>query len=161
MLDFSVTFAITIINIVILTLVLRAVLFKPVTKFMAERTHQVEGTIEQAEKSRQEAKSLLEQYEKKLAGADAEAERIIKNAREQAGEDAIRIKEQGGKEAEKILAAARAQAAVERQAAMAIFKAEAAALVVSAAGRLLRRELAGEEQLRLAREALGDLGMGA
>jgi F-type H+-transporting ATPase subunit b len=156
MLDFSVTFVITIINIVILTLILRAVLFKPVTKFMAERTRNVENTIEQAEKNRQDAKTLLEQYEKKLAAADAEAETIIKNAREQAAEDAEKIRAGGKADAERIIAAARTQVAAERQAAIAVFRAEAAALVVNAAGRLVRRELAGEEHLRFAREALKD-----
>jgi F-type H+-transporting ATPase subunit b len=156
MLDFSVTFGITIINIVILTLVLRAILFKPVTKFMTERTRNVENTIEQAEKNRQDAKILLEQYEKKLAAADAEAEAIIKNAREQAAGDAEKIRAGGRTDAERIIAAARAQAAAERQAAVAVFRAEAAAIVVNAAGRLVRRELTGEEHLRFAREALKD-----
>jgi F-type H+-transporting ATPase subunit b len=157
MLDFSVTFGITIVNIVILTLVLRAILFKPVTKFMAERTRNVENTIEQAEKNRQDAKILLEQYEKKLAAADAEAETIIKNAREQAAWDAEKIRGEGRTDAERIIAAARIQAAAERQAALAVFRAEAAAIVVNAAGKLVRRELSGEEHLRFAREILRDV----
>jgi len=38
MLDFSITFFITILNIGVLYLILRAILFKPVTKFMENRT---------------------------------------------------------------------------------------------------------------------------
>jgi F-type H+-transporting ATPase subunit b len=157
MLDFSVTFFITIINLLILFFVLRALLFKPVSKFIKARAGKIQDDIDKAERDKRDAKQLLEQYEKKLSDADAEAELIIKGAREQAEADAERIKENGRKEAEAIIAAAKVQAETERRAAMVLFRAEAAVLVVNAAGRLLKRELAGEDQLRFAREALKEL----
>lgn len=157
MLDFSVTFFITIINILVLFFVLRAILFRPVSKFIRDRAQKIQDDINSAEKDRQDAKQLREQYEQKLAGADETAEGILKTARESAEAEAGRIREEGRAEAERIVAAARARAEAERQAALALFRAEAAALVVQAAGRLIRRELAGEEQLRFAREVLNDL----
>jgi F-type H+-transporting ATPase subunit b len=157
MLDFSVTFFITIINILVLFFILRAILFKPVSKFIRDRAQKIQNDIESAEKDRQDAKQLREQYEQKLAGADEAAEDILKNAREHAAAEAERIREEGRAEAERILAAARTRAAAEHQAAMALFRAEAAALVVQAAGRLVKREFAGEEHLRFAHEALNDL----
>jgi F0F1-type ATP synthase membrane subunit b/b' len=48
----------------------------------------------------------------------------------------------------------------ERQAAQALFKAEAAALVIAAAGRLLMRDLNQEDNLRLAAGLLKEVSAG-
>jgi F-type H+-transporting ATPase subunit b len=157
MLDFSVTFFITVVNILVLFFLLRAFLFKPVSKFIQDRKKKIQDDINRAEKDAWDAKKLLEQYENKLTQADADAETILKVAREHAQTEAGTIREEGKAEAERITAAARVQAENERRAAMALFRVEAAALVVNAAGRLLKRELAGEEQLRFAREVLEEL----
>ena len=55
MLNFSVTFIITAVNILVLFLILRAVLFKPVTKLMADRAKKVQDTIADAAKDRASA----------------------------------------------------------------------------------------------------------
>ncbi|MDR2181630.1 MAG: F0F1 ATP synthase subunit B [Treponema sp.] len=157
MLDFSVTFFITIINILVLYVLLRKILFKPVSKFMADRSKKIADTIDQAEKDKREAKLLLEQYQKQLAGAEAEAEEIIRTARAAGEEEAERIRAEAVSCAERSAAAARSKTEAERAAALALFRAEAAALVTAAAGRLLKRELAGAEQLRYAAEALREL----
>jgi F-type H+-transporting ATPase subunit b len=161
MLDFSVTFIITIINIAILFLILRAVLFKPVTKFMAERALRIQRSIDQAEEDKVTAKKLLARHEAQLKAAGTEAEGIIRAAQEQAKMEAERILAESRAEAERITAAAQVKLEAERLAAMALFKAEAAALVVNAAGRLIRRELAGAEQQRYAAEVLEQIVAGA
>ncbi|MDR0382971.1 MAG: ATP synthase F0 subunit B [Spirochaetaceae bacterium] len=140
MLDFSVSFFFTLVNIVILFVALRAILFKPVTKFMDERTAKIQGEIDGAAKERDEAKSLRQKYEEKMAAAVAEAAKIRQEAGEQAEKQAEKIIADGKVQAESILANARKQIQSEREAALLAFKAEAAALVVNAAGRLLRRD---------------------
>jgi len=157
MLDFSVTFFITIINILVLYLVLRAILFKPVTKFMSDRTKKIKDDIDKAEKDKRDAKQLLEQYEKRLADAEAEADAIIRTAREHAEAEAARLKTSAKADADHMVSGARARLEAERLAAMTVFKTEAAALVVNAAGRLLKRELTGADQLRYAAEALNQI----
>jgi F-type H+-transporting ATPase subunit b len=154
MLDFSVTFIITIINITILFLILKAVLFKPVTKFMAERAARIQNSIDLAERDKATAQGLLARYNAQLKAAGTEAETIIRSAREQAEAEAAEVLAESRAEAENIITAARARLEADRMAAMALFKAEAAALVVNAAGRLLKRNLAGAEQQRYAAEAL-------
>jgi F-type H+-transporting ATPase subunit b len=152
------TFLVTLINIGLLFIVLRAVLFKPVTKFMEDRTKRVADSIAQAEMDKNQAKKLLEQYEKQLAAAKAEAEGIIKSSRERAREDADRILAEGRAAADRLVANARQQAEAERRAALALFKAEAAALVVAASGRLLKRELTQKDSGRYAAMFLGEAG---
>lgn len=157
MLNFSVTFGITIINIIVLTLILRAVLFKPVTKFMAERTKRIQDSIDQAVKDKSDSRCLLEQYQGKLQKADAEADEIIKAAREKAVEEAQRIIADGKAAAESAAAAARRQIEMERHMAFVRFKQEAAALIMAASARLVQRELSGEDRSRYASMLLDEL----
>ena len=157
MLDFSVTFIITIINITILFIVLRKILFKHVTRFIAERTQRIQNSINQAERDKVTSLKMLEEYQNRLKKAEEEADVIVRSAREHAEAEAARIIIQGKAEAEKITDMARAQLENDRLAAVAFFRAEAAALVLSAAGRIVKRELAGPEQQRYAAEILEGL----
>ena len=150
MLDFSVTFLITIFNITVLFLVLRVLLFKPVTKFMDERARRVRDSIDQSEKDKFQAKALLAQYEAQIKTAEVEAEAILKNARDQAQLEAKKIIGEGRASAETVISRARKELEMERQAALASFREQAAALVVEAAGRLLAREIKSEDNLKYA-----------
>ncbi|MCL2069737.1 MAG: ATP synthase F0 subunit B [Treponema sp.] len=145
MLDFSVTFVITILNIVFLFFILRAILFKPVTKFMDERAGRIQDSLERSEADMVKAKELLAQYEAQLAKAAAEAQAIINKAREQAGIEAEKIIAQGRLSAEAVLASSRKEFEDEKKAAMAHFRKEAAALVVLATSHLLEREIKTED----------------
>ena len=145
MLDFSVTFIITIINITVLFFVLRALLWKRVTKFMEDRTRQIEESIQNSEADKAKAKALLARYEAQLKTAEAEAKAIIDDAREQAKEEAEIIIAESRAAAEASLRNAKKQLDQEQRAALAEFRKEAAALVVEAAGRLVGREIKTED----------------
>ena len=150
MLDFSVTFFITIINITILTFVLRKILWKPVTKFMAVRAERIKESIAQSEKDKLNAKALLAQYEAQLKTAETEAGAIISKAKEDAKAEAERIIAEGRASAEEVMANAKKQLEVERKAALAIFRQEAVALVVTATGNLVGREIKSEDNKQYA-----------
>jgi F-type H+-transporting ATPase subunit b len=152
----SATFVITIVNIVILCVILRAILFKPVTKFMADRAKKIQSAIDQAEKDRAQARKLLAEYEGKLKDADASAEEIVRAARENAEREAARIIAGGKAAAEALTAAARRQLEAEQQAALAKFRAEAALLVMAASSKLLARELNSEDSRRYVNMLLDD-----
>jgi len=156
MLDFSVTFFITIINIAILFFVLRKILFRPVTKFMNERSDRIRSSIEQTDRDKVRAKELLEQYEARLGSAKAEAETIIKEARDTARQEADRIAAESRLTAIKTLQDAHQQIEAERSAALASFSADAAALVVAAAGRMLGRELNDDDNKKFALQLLNE-----
>ena len=158
MLDFSFSFFFTLINIAVLFIVLRAILFKPVTKFMEGRTAKIAAEIENAAKERDEAKSLRLMYDEKVKNAGTEAAQLAKEAREAAEKQAALIISDAKVQAEGIVEGARKQILAERQAAFAAFRAEAAALVVAAAGRLLRRDFSGEDARAHAEFVLRELG---
>jgi F-type H+-transporting ATPase subunit b len=157
MLDFSVTFIITVINIVILCFILRAILFKPVTKFMAGRAKRIQDSIDQAEQDKANAQKLLEECKSRLKNINAEAEEIIKAARKNAREEADRIIAGGREAAEALTVSAHRQLEAERQAALTRFNLEAAALVMAASARLVQRELSGDDNRRYAALMLDEL----
>ncbi|MDR0324052.1 MAG: ATP synthase F0 subunit B [Treponema sp.] len=157
MLDFSVTFIITIINITILFFILRAILFKPVTKFMAERAKTVQDSIDRAEKDKALARKILAEYEDKLKNAEAQAHAILKAARDNAARQSELIVSEGKGEAENIITAARKQIEMERQAALTKFRLEAAALVMAASSKLVSREFSAEDNRRYANMLLEEL----
>jgi F-type H+-transporting ATPase subunit b len=158
MLDFSVTFFFTFINIGVLFFILRAILFKRVTKFMEDRSKKIKDSIEQAEKDKNQAKALAAQYEERIKQAGAEADASIRGAREAAEKEAAGIIRSGRAEAVRIVAEGRTRLETERNAAMARFRAEAAALVLAASSRILLREVTGEDARRQAAMLLKELG---
>ena len=157
MLDFSVTFIITIINLIILFFILRAILFKPVTKFMAERAKRVQDSIDQAETDKVKAAQLLVEYEEKLKKAEADAREILKAAHEDAKKQAQMIIAEGKLEAKKHSDIVRKQLEAEYQTAMAKFRIEAAALVMAASAKMAVREFSGDDNKRYANMLLEEL----
>jgi len=159
MLDFSITFFITILNIGVLYLILRAILFKPVTKFMENRTQKIKGELEQAAREKERAEALRKQYEASIQSAEDEGERIIKEAREMAQKQAQTIVDQGKIDAENLLKAAKVQIEAERRVQALAFQEQAATLILSATGRLLGREVNAEDAQKAAQQFVSELGM--
>jgi len=159
MLDFSVTFVITIINIAILFFILKAVLFKPVTKFMADRAKSVQDSIDQAQKDKDAAKALLAEYEDKLKNAEEHAREILKRAHEDAERQVQLIIAEGRQAVQNELDAAHRQIEIERQTALARFKLEAAALVIAAGAKLAARDFSGDDNRRYVNMLLDELAV--
>ena len=91
----------TIVNLLILFLLLKHFLFKPITQMMESRTAEIENNLKDAEEQKQKAQQLNTQYEEQLQGAQAQAAQIISDA-----------KAQGQKEYSSILKTAQADAAL-------------------------------------------------
>jgi F-type H+-transporting ATPase subunit b len=157
MLDFSVTLIITVLNIVFLTFVLRKILFKPVSKFVADRAKRVRDSIDAASADREQAQSLLSQYRGKMEAAETEAREIVMSATAKARVQAERIVSDGKAEAIAIVDDARKQIELERQKAFTRFTVEATALVMAAASRLVQREFSGDDSRRYADMLISEL----
>ena len=59
----------TIVNLLILFLLLKHFLFKPITQMMESRTAEIENNLKDAEEQKQKAQQLNTQYEEQLQGA--------------------------------------------------------------------------------------------
>jgi F-type H+-transporting ATPase subunit b len=159
MLDFTITFIFSLLNIALLFFVLRKLLFKPITKFMDARANSVRNEIEGAEKNRADAIAMRELYEDRMKKADDDALDVVRIAREQAEKQSAATIAEAKRQAESLVANARKQIEAERRQAYLAFKAEAAALVVAATGKLLRRETVSSGNLTMqAEDILREIG---
>ena len=85
MLDIGVwNFIWPIINIILLFILLKIFLFKPLKKMMDERTASIQNDIDSAEKAKLEARELAEANRETLAQARKEAQDIIAQAKQEA-----------------------------------------------------------------------------
>ena len=71
-------------NLVILFLILKKLLFKPVKKIVDKRQKELEAEYCKAEKTQAEADAIKAEWEGKMATAEAEADKIISESREKA-----------------------------------------------------------------------------
>ena len=71
-------------NLVILFLILKKLLFKPVKKIVEKRQKELEAEYCKAEKTQAEADAIKAEWEGKMATAEAEADKIISDAVERA-----------------------------------------------------------------------------
>ena len=135
-------------------------------KMLQERTNQIEGGLDRAEKAQAEAQRLLEQYRQQLAEARHEAARLREEAREQGAQIIAEMREEAQAEARRITDAANAQIEAERQQALIALRTEVGTLATDLASRIVGESLTDEaRQSRVVDRFLDDLqergGIGA
>jgi F-type H+-transporting ATPase subunit b len=102
------------INVVLLAVVMRWLLYNPVRNFMAKRAERVAGQLEEAEAIRAEAIALKNQYEQRLKDIEVERNAILDDARKQAVERRNRDMAETKKEVDAIKARATVEITAER-----------------------------------------------
>jgi F-type H+-transporting ATPase subunit b len=132
--------------------------FPKMQQTLAARTQRIRESIESADRSKQDAERLLEEYRQQLADARGEAQKIIdesKRTAEAMRQDLIRRAEQ---EAQDIVARAKADVSGERDRAMAELRSTIGDLSIQLATRVIERELASPESQRaLVERAIDEL----
>jgi F-type H+-transporting ATPase subunit b len=144
-LNFGVTFLITIVNLLILFLVLRKLLFKPVTSFMEARAKKIKDSLSDAAIMKGQAQEMAARYEELMAKADEEAERLVKDGEERAKAEAKALVEKAQAEAVEARRRGEEAAELEREKARQELVADIAVLAAEVAGRLVGREAVAED----------------
>lgn len=136
-------------NLLIIFVLLRTFLYKPVSKFMAEREAKFAREREQIDASRDEANALKAQYETSMKNARLDAEHIAEERRKAAEREADDLRKKAKQDAQEILADALQQAAAEREGMMRELKEQTAELAVDIAGKILEREVSKADHQRI------------
>lgn len=157
-LNFNVaTFVLMVINLLVVMGVLHIFLYKPVGKVLEDRTAKIEGSINEATAAREKAEQMLSEYKEQLQNARQEAQAILDRATRMGEETKEEIVNKAREESNRMLEQARAEIEEEKSKALAAIRNEAVNLAVMAASKILERNLTGEDQVRLAREAVDDV----
>ena len=128
-------------NLTILFLIIKKFLFKPVKKLLAEREAMANAEYDKAKAARADAEKSRSEWDAKLKGADAEAERIVKTASDSAKRNAERIESDAKEQAEHILTSAREGAELEYKRAQDSIRSEIADVSAAIAAKVIGREI--------------------
>jgi F-type H+-transporting ATPase subunit b len=129
---------------VIIFIVMWRVVTPRITKMLDERTEAIEGGIKKAEAAQQQAAAALDEYNKQLADARAEASRIREQARADATAIGNEVREQASADAARITANAQAQIEAERQSALQSLRAEVGTLALDLASGVIGESLSDD-----------------
>lgn len=129
-----------IVNFLLLLLILRAVLYKPLLGMLHKRRETIEAGMKAAEASQQQLAAASRETAEQLAAARAQAKQIVDEAKTQAQAVANDIKATASQEAEALLVRTRAQLTKEQEAIVAKAERELGDLIVRATERVVGRQ---------------------
>ena len=149
---------ISLLNLVILYLIIRRFLFKPVQKVLAQRQQTIDSQYAQAEKAVSEAEEDKKVWNAKMQHVEADAEAVMQSANKAAKRNSEEILQDARTEAGAIISMAKEQAALERRKAEDGIKEELADVSTELAGKLLGREINEKDHRDLIDAFIDELG---
>ena len=93
----------TVLNVIVLFVGLRLLLFKPVLKIISQREEMIKTQLKEAAAKEQQAEQLKNDYQEKLKDAGHKAEEIIAQAKSRAAREQSEAAVKAKEEAEKML----------------------------------------------------------
>lgn len=148
----------TLVTFLILLALLAKFAFKPIAQALDSRGQKIKQSIDDAEKSRADAKKLMEDYQKQIAEARTEAGKVIEEARQLGERVRKEVVEKANAEASAV--AQRAQEEIVRQKEKGIqeLKDTVAALSVQIASKVIEKEVNEATHRQLIDNLIKDLG---
>ena len=142
-----------VVSFVIVALVLRQFAYKPILAVLEERRQRIAEGLLNAEKIKQQLAEAEQRHAEILAKANAQAQKMIDEARESSAHIAERKQQEAVVAAEQIMAKAREASAIEHEKVMTELKRELGRLVVNTTAKVTGKVLTPEDQRRLQDEA--------
>ena len=159
MLTLNLNLLYTVVNVLVLFLLLRKFLYKPVMNIIAQRQKQVDDALAAAETSKKEAAATLNTAQDKLRNVDAEAAARRTAYEEQAEKEKQQLLADAQKQADAIVAEGKRNAEAERQHKLREVDAQTTALAREMCEKLLARNLTQQDDARLLDDLLQKAGV--
>ena len=141
--------------------VLSKVAFPRIQEALDRRAKAIAESIEQAERQRQEADELLQEYRHRLTEAREQADDIVARARKASEAAVAEASAEGKAKRDELVAAARRDIEAETRRSLEKIRNEVADLTVLATEKITRRSLDSDDQKRLVDEALAEVDFSA
>ena len=145
------------VNIVILYIVFRLLLYKPVAKFMKSRQERFAEEREELDAEKAQADAIRAQGDEILHKARSDAETQVAQIMAQADKDAKSIREEAQKQAGVIIENAKQEAQEEKRRQLEAMHDQVMELSVALASRILEREIKPEDHQKLMEEFLSEV----
>jgi len=141
--------------------VLRKFAFGPIQKTIDDRRTRIRESVEEAERARAEAKTLLEEHRALIGQAKTEAGGILAEARKVADSQRDRAREEIEEDRQRRLEDTRKQIEAETARALELIRAEVAELTLAATAKVTGKVLDRDDHRKLIEDAIGDLDFSA
>lgn len=137
------------VNILILFVALRVLLYKPINRFLKGREERFEGRISDIEKKEVEAAERKKEYDALLSKAHAEAAEIIKHSTELAKDHAKDVVTKAEEQSREMIARAKKDIENKKLQEKENLKLEITNMAVQIAGKVLEREVSMEDNKKI------------
>ncbi|MCG8538619.1 MAG: F0F1 ATP synthase subunit B [Clostridia bacterium] len=145
-------------NTIILFLILKKLLFKPVSEFMEKRRAEIEGSIKEAEMKNVEAEKYKSEYIAKIEASEEEGRQIIRDAAKRAEVRASEIIKAAEKEAIEIKQRADLDIQREKEKAINLLKDDIASIAMLVASKVVEEDLNPQRHNTLVRKFIDEVG---
>jgi F-type H+-transporting ATPase subunit b len=144
------------INFALLLIIFRLLLYKPLLNMLDQRKKRIEEGIQASDEAKRRLSETEQETAKELDKARQEGQALIAQAQQAANRLREEETQRARSEAEQLIERARSEIALERDAAIAELRQEFAGLAVSAAERVIKKEIDEGTHRRLIEEVLAD-----
>lgn len=152
------TIIFTWINLCLLSLILKKILLKPIKNILAQREQEVSDLYSNAETAKQEAETLREEYQSKLAEAGKEASELLHSAEQTAQKKEAAILAEAREKAGRLLRDGEEAARLEMEKQQQRNRDQMTDIAVLAAEQILQRELNEKDYESLVLKTIDELG---
>ena len=146
------------INLVILYVFLKKLLFNPVKNMIDSRQKEIDDMYTEAEDSRTSANEMKAEYESKIAGAQEESEEILRNATRRAQLKEEEILKEADLKAARVLERAEEQIALEKKQAINEVKNEISDMAIGIASAVIERDVNANDHKTLIDNFINEFG---
>jgi len=145
------------VSFLLLFLLVSKFVFPTIRKTFEERSENIEGKLERAEKDLLAAEESRRQYQQQLDGSERQAQEILDTARANGDRVSAEMRTDAEHQAQRILENGRETIRGERDRALVSLQGEVGGLAVDLATRLVGESLDRERQLRLVDQYIAEL----
>ena len=146
------------INLVILYVFLKKLLFKPVKDMIDSRQKEIDDMYSDAEGAKQSANEMKAEYEEKISSADAESEEILRRAVKRAELREEEILKEANLKAARVMERAEEQIELEKKRAVNDVKDEVSSIALGIAEAVIERDIDKNDHNSLIDEFIDKLG---
>ena len=146
------------INLLILYLFLKKLLFNPVKNMIDSRQKEIDDMYSSAENSKSAAQEMKAEYEEKLSSANEESEEILKKAIRRAQLREEEILKEANEKAQRVLERAEEQIELEKKQAINDVKNQVSGMAIDIAAAVIERDVDKSEHEAMIDEFINSMG---
>jgi len=145
-------------NLIILFILMKKFLFKPVNNILDKRKSEIDEMYKNASEDETAAKEMKKDYEAKLHDAKIEADEIVKSASRKAVLREEEIISEANAQASKIIERAKGQIEIERSNALAELREDVSEISVMIASKVLEKDIKESDHREIIDKFINEMG---